>query len=66
MNDPCSAEDRQASHDTKSQVPGLLGQRLAARNGDFDFDIAAAQLFDRLAHHGTGHRVDGGLARRDR
>ena len=41
-DDAGRAEDRQAAHDAEPRVPGLVGQRLAAGNGDLDLDIAGA------------------------
>ena len=71
MDDPGGAEDRQAPDDAEPRVPGLVGERLAARNGDLDLDIAAVALRLRQRrhhrpHHLPRHRIDRRLARRHR
>ncbi len=68
MDDAGGAEDRQAALDAEPRVPGLVGQRLAAGNGDLDLDIArgvmrAGEVFHHRSHHLPRHRVDRRLAR---
>ena len=70
-HDAGRAEDRQAADNTEPSVEGLCCDFLAVRNGDFDIGIGAASrrggdLGDSVADHLPWHRIDGGLARRQR
>ena len=71
-DDPGGAEDRQAADDAEPRVPASVGERLAARNGDLDLDIAAVALRLRQRSPTTAriicarHRVDRRLADRHR
>ena len=55
LDDAGGAEDRQAALDAEPRVPGLVGQRLAAGNGDLDLDIARASCA--LARSSTTARI---------
>ena len=63
-------QDRQAADDAQAPVHGAAGEDLAVLHRHLHDDVrglagAGRRLTDRLADHGAGHRVDGGLADRD-
>ena len=71
MTTPGGPEDREPPDDAEAGVPGLLGEPLAALHPDLDGDVPGravdgGDFRDRLFHHPARHRVDRGLADRDR
>ena len=70
-DDAGGAEDRQAADDAEPAVERLRRERFAAGNGDLDLGVGGAagrggDFGDGVADHAARHRIDGGLARRQR
>src|SRR6202012_3862835 len=66
-DDAGGAEDGEAAEDSQTGIHGLLGDLFAVGDGDFDDDVAPGgealcDFGDGVAHHGSRHGVDGGVA----